>query len=139
MPRIPYCSLAGTPMLIHDCSSSAPVGGGNWLLTSPPVRLGPYAPPPMIPGGLAPGSVVSKYDHPRVWHRAQLFMNAIWPSVADCVVCCHPSAADSVSCFSSTNFVYVEISFAVAAAASCAWAATNSARASVTHLSAAAW
>src|SRR5690242_4125492 len=103
MPRMPYCWLAGTPMLIQLNSSDSPLGGGNWLFTSPSVRLGPNAPPPMVSKGAplgASGLLGSKYDHPRVWQRAQLFMNRSWPSVTDWVVSCHCWAAASVSCFS---------------------------------------
>src|SRR4051794_22468809 len=89
MPRMPYCWLAGTPMLIQLNSSDSPPGGGNWLLTSPPVRLGPKAPPPIFSSGAlgcASGSVGSKYDQPRVWQRAQLFMKRSLPSDTDWVV-----------------------------------------------------
>src|SRR3954454_16873762 len=87
MPRMPYCWLAGTPMLIQLNSSDSPPGGGNWLFTSPMVRFGPKAPLPMSAGGAAAlGLVGSKYDQRRVWQRAQLFMNRSAPSVVDWVV-----------------------------------------------------
>src|SRR5215204_2085293 len=98
MPRMPYCWLAGALMLIQANSSDSPLGGGNWLFTSPLVRLGPNAPPPMGPGATVPklpsgfGLLGSKYDQPRVWHRAQLFMNRSAPSLADRVVACQSSA-----------------------------------------------
>ena len=51
----------------------------------------------MMPGaGFACGLVGSKYDQPRVWQRAQLFMKRMSPSVADCVVCCQSSATCGV-------------------------------------------
>src|SRR3954451_1063949 len=113
-------------MLIQANSSDSPVGGGNWLFTSPWVRLGPNAPPPIGPGvGFVWGLVGSKYDQPRVWQRAQLFMNSSGPSEADCVVRCHDSATPTCSCFCWMSLSYVAVSLTLAAAAS-AWAAASS-------------
>src|SRR3954464_2416124 len=86
MPRIPYAWFAGAFSAIQVKSSASPLGGGNWLFTSPWVRLGPKAPPPIVSigaRGLALGSSGSKYDQPRVWQRAQLFMKRRAPSLGD--------------------------------------------------------
>src|SRR5215213_7422271 len=128
-------------MLIHANSSASPPGGGNWLFTSPSVRFGPNAPPPILSSGargLALGFSGSKYDQPRVWQRAQLFMNNRAPSLADSVVCNQSCATWSVFCFWSTSFVYSTVLSTLAPASKdCAW--SSSAWAAATHLVAAAW
>src|SRR6059058_2808322 len=71
IPRVPYSSFAGLPDVTQSIWSWTPFGPANWRTVSPPVRLGPYAPPPWGPGGgPGPGFSGSKKDQFFVWHRA---------------------------------------------------------------------